>query len=95
MVGFFAKYYIFLAGWPGYSWLVIVGILTSVISLYYYANIIKQMYFNRTETTLAKATFDSPLVITLVLTAVGTILFGIFPESVIKFANTAFEAFPF
>lgn len=95
MVGFFAKYYVFLAGWPGYSWLVIIGILTSVISLYYYANIIKQMYFNRTESTLAKATFDSPLLITLVLTAVGTILFGIFPESVIKFANSAFEAFPF
>ncbi len=95
MVGFFAKYYVFLAGWPNYSWLVIVGILTSVISLYYYANIVKQMYFNRTETTLAKARFDSPLVITLVLTVAGTILFGIFPESVIKFANSAFDAFPF
>ncbi len=95
MVGFFAKYYIFLAGWPNYSWLVIVGILTSVISLYYYANIVKQMYFNRNETVLAKAHFDSPLVITLVLTVAGTILFGIFPESVIKFANNAFDAFPF
>lgn len=95
MVGFFAKYYIFLAGWPKYSWLVIVGILTSVISLYYYANIVKQMYFNRTESVLAKARFDSPLVITLALTAVGTILFGIFPESIIKFAVSAFDAFPF
>jgi NADH-quinone oxidoreductase subunit N len=95
MVGFFAKYYIFLAGWPNYSWLVIVGILTSVIALYYYANIIKQMYFNRTETALVKARFDRPLLITLVLTVAGTILFGIFPESVIKFATSAFDSFPF
>ncbi len=95
MVGFFAKYYIFLAGWPNYSWLVIIGILTSVIALYYYANIIKQMYFNRNETALVKARFDGPLVITLALTVAGTILFGIFPESVIKFASTAFDAFPF
>ncbi len=95
MVGFFAKYYIFLAGWPKYSWLVIIGILTSVVALFYYANIIKQMYFNRTESALTKAKFDTPLVITLVLSVAGTILFGIFPESVIKFAVSAFDAFPF
>lgn len=95
LVGFFAKYYIFLAGWQNYSWLVIVGILTSVVALYYYANIIKQMYFNRQESSLTKAKFDSPLVITLALTVVGTILFGIFPESVISFASSAFDAFPF
>jgi NADH-quinone oxidoreductase subunit N len=90
MVGFFAKYYVFLAGWTNYSWLVVVGILTSVIALYYYANIIKQMYFNRTETALTEAKFDTPLLITLVLTAAGTILFGMFPESIIKFTSGAF-----
>ncbi len=95
MVGFFAKYYVFLAGWKLYSWLVIVGILTSVIALYYYANIIKQMYFNRGETQLTKVKFDKPLAITIGLTAAGTLIFGVFPEQVISYALQAASVFFF
>jgi NADH-quinone oxidoreductase subunit N len=95
LAGFMAKYYVFLAGWTQFPWLVIVGILTSVIALFYYANIVKQMYFNREESTLAKARYDTPLAITLILTAVGTVAFGLFPEPVISFASQAFAGFPF
>jgi NADH-quinone oxidoreductase subunit N len=95
LMGFVAKYYVFLAGWSRFPWLVVVGILTSVIALFYYANIVKQMYFNREESALGKAQFDSPLLITLTLTAAGTILFGLFPEPIIRFATDAVSVFPF
>lgn len=95
LAGFFAKYYIFLAGWNNYPWLVIVGVLTSVIALFYYANIIKQMYFNREEPALAKASFDFPMKLTLGLTVLGTIYFGIFPNWVVEFATDAMTVFPF
>lgn len=93
--GFFAKYYVFLAGWDHYPWLVIIGILTSVIALFYYANIIKQMFFFKTDMGLAKAQYDFPLRLTLILTTVGTIVFGIFPEPVVRFAREAIRSFPF
>jgi NADH-quinone oxidoreductase subunit N len=95
LAGFFGKYYIFMAGWTSYQWLVIVGILTSVIALFYYVNVVKQMFFNREQSTLEKAQLDLPLTATLVLTLVGTIGFGIFPEPLIRFATEAVAVFPF
>lgn len=95
LTGFFAKYYIFMAGWTQYQWLVIVGILTSVVALYYYANIAKQMFFSNSIGEPVAITFDTPLFLTLLLTVAGTIAFGIFPEPVIRFATEAVAVFPF
>jgi NADH-quinone oxidoreductase subunit N len=95
LAGFMAKYYVFLAGWQQFPWLVIIGLLTSVIALFYYANIIMQMYFSRGETSLTKARYDRPLLLTLILTAVGTIAVGIYPEPILRFATEAVKTFPF
>jgi NADH-quinone oxidoreductase subunit N len=95
LAGFMAKYYVFLAGWNQFPWLVMIGVLTSVIALFYYANIIMQMYFNRQESSLAKARFDRPLLLTLILTAAGTIAVGIYPEPIVRFATEAVKVFPF
>ncbi len=44
MLGFFGKIYLFFAGWAdGQYLLVIVGLITSVISIYYYISVIKMM----------------------------------------------------
>jgi len=95
LAGFMAKYYVFLAGWQQFPWLVIIGLLTSVIALFYYANIIMQMYFSRGETSLTKARYDRPLLLTLILTAVGTVAVGIYPEPILRFATEAVKVFPF
>jgi NADH-quinone oxidoreductase subunit N len=95
LAGFMAKYYVFLAGWQQFPWLVIIGLLTSVIALFYYANIIMQMYFSRGETIRVKARYDRPLLLTLILTAVGTVAVGIYPEPIIRFATEAVKVFPF
>jgi NADH-quinone oxidoreductase subunit N len=95
LAGFFGKYFIFMAGWGQYQWLVIVGILTSVIALYYYANIAKQMFFSTSDKEVIAVRYDTPLFLTLLLTALGTVAFGIFPEPVIKFATEAVAVFPF
>jgi NADH-quinone oxidoreductase subunit N len=95
LAGFMAKYYVFLAGWQMFPWLVMIGVLTSVIALFYYANIIKQMYFNRQDTNLVKATYDRPLLLTLILTTLGTIAVGIYPEPFLRFATEAVKVFPF
>ncbi len=95
LAGFFAKYFIFLAGWAQYQWLVMIGLLTSVIALYYYANIIKQMFFSKEQRVTSAVKLDVPLYLTLLLTVIGTIVFGIFPEPLIRFATEAVSIFPF
>lgn len=48
--GFVAKVVVFAAGLQaGYVWLVIVGILNSVVGVYYYLNVLKYVYLFRME----------------------------------------------
>jgi NADH:ubiquinone oxidoreductase subunit 2 (subunit N) len=44
--GFVAKVFVFAAGvQANYTWLVIVGIINSIIGVYYYLNVLKFVYF--------------------------------------------------
>ena len=44
MLGFFGKIYLFFAGWADQQYLlVVVGLITSVVSIYYYISVIKMM----------------------------------------------------
>lgn len=96
--GFIGKFYIFAAiinAGSQYYWLAFIGILNSVISLYYYLRVVKVMYLrgDRNETL----SFPSRTVsILLVCLAVPTLIFGIYwapvsewiRQSLLLFANT-------
>lgn len=46
LAGFFGKYYVFLAAVKAdMTWLAVTGVLTSVISVYYYLRLVVEMYF--------------------------------------------------
>ncbi len=46
LAGFFAKFYVFLAAVKaGLYWLAVLGVVTSVVSAFYYLSIIARMYF--------------------------------------------------
>ena len=48
LAGFFGKLYVFLAAVQGGFWvLAMIGVLTSVVSAYYYLRIVKVMYFDQ------------------------------------------------
>jgi len=84
--GFAAKYMVFAAGIEaGYNWLVILGLLTAVVSLYYYANVIKLMYFSP-DNSHVKINIHPAARLVLVLGVVGIIIIGIYPEPVLKIA---------
>ena len=78
--GFWGKYYLFLAAIKAnLIWLSIVGILLSVVGVYYYLKIIVNMWFTDTESE--EVYKISPLGATaLILSIAGTIFFGLFPE---------------
>ena len=95
LAGFVGKFYVFAAaikqagsqtGLRWLYWLVGVGLLTSVFSLYYYANVIKVMYFGKRAEPV-KVIFNPPALTVIVIGLVGVILFGLYPGPIIKFAS--------
>jgi NADH-quinone oxidoreductase subunit N len=48
--GFVGKFYAFAAAYRhGWTWLVIVGVIATLVSLYYYLGVVRAMYMRRTE----------------------------------------------
>ena len=87
--GFTTKFYLFTAATnEGLLWLAGLAILNSVISLYYYLNIIRQMYI---EYALDDSLIRPPLLIsaTLVLLFCTIILIGVYPGPLVAAINAA------
>ncbi|MDX1378368.1 MAG: NADH-quinone oxidoreductase subunit N [Anaerolineales bacterium] len=78
--GFVAKIVVFAAGvQAGYVWLVVVGIVNSVIGVYYYLNVLKYVYLYRMPNEDEEAhpvPLTRPYAVALVVLAVGVILIG-------------------
>jgi NADH-quinone oxidoreductase subunit N len=48
--GFIGKFYVFAAAYRhGWTWLVIIGVLATLVSLYYYLGLVRAMFMRRTE----------------------------------------------
>jgi len=103
LAGFLAKYYVFAAAIkvagsnPAFSWmywLVGIGLLTAVFSLYYYANVIKQMYFSA-ELSPYRISFSAPAMSVLLIGLIGVFLFGLYPEPILQFASKMSLVFGF
>jgi NADH-quinone oxidoreductase subunit N len=81
MAGFIGKFYIFsalLRAGGTWNWvLAVVGVLNSVISLFYYARVLRAMYLEKGETT-EPTTVRGLFGTTSVLLAVPTLILGIY-----------------
>ncbi len=72
MAGFFGKYFLFSQAFQIFPWLVIVAIINSAISIYYYFKVIIAMYFTPSDQS---GVVSAPMPYTLVLAgAVAVIL---------------------
>ncbi len=77
LAGFFGKWILFTAVLEGkLYWLAFVGLINSVISLYYYARIVKVMYFEAAEDT-DKLSFSKGTFALLSVFVVPTIFIGL------------------
>jgi NADH-quinone oxidoreductase subunit N len=85
--GFVAKWYIFSAAVEQqYYWLAIIGVLTSVVSVFYYLRIVVMMYMSD-EKSEAPSSSISPLATAgLALAVVGIFYLGILPTGIINLA---------
>ena len=90
--GFIGKWYIFAAAvQEGYFWLAIIGVLSSVVSVFFYLRIVVMMYMTdakREATTPAV----SPLATAgLALAVVGIFYLGILPTGIINIALSSID----
>jgi len=86
--GFMAKFYVFSAAVESrFYWLVIIGVLNSAVSVYYYLRVTVLMYFRESEREIEGLLFSPASVLALVLAVIGTLYLGIFPANVLSFAQ--------
>lgn len=91
--GFVGKFYLFAAviqKGSAFYWLAIVGLLNSVVALYYYARIIKNMFFERAADEASHGMSLSPYyVVLLTVLVVPTIVFGVYWRPLAEFAGNS------
>ncbi|MEW6054373.1 MAG: NADH-quinone oxidoreductase subunit N [Nitrospirota bacterium] len=91
--GFIGKLYIFMSAInAGYTWLVVVAVIFSAISAYFYLRIIMYMYMREPKTDVSLTTSFSNGV-ALALTAVVILVVGVFPTALVEFAKAAVKGF--
>ncbi|MFC1872212.1 NADH-quinone oxidoreductase subunit N [Chloroflexota bacterium] len=91
--GFIAKFYIFSAAVKqGLLWLVIIAVLNSVISAYYYLRVVKVMWFGKAPSPEAAPSSPS-LRLALALACVGVLLLGVLPGTIMKVAEISATVF--
>jgi len=88
--GFFGKVYLFAAALEaGWTWVAVIGVLTSAISLYYYMGIVVQMYFKDSENSTPVPMRNPVLGAALMFCALATVLLGILPGFLVNFAKAS------
>jgi NAD(P)H-quinone oxidoreductase subunit 2 len=105
LAGFFGKLYLFWAGWQAGAYgLVLVGLVTSVISIYYYIRVVKMMVVKEPE-EMSDAVKNypeirwnlsgmRPLQIGLVFSLIATSLAGVLSNPLFNLANSSVARTP-
>ncbi|MDH3268824.1 MAG: proton-conducting transporter membrane subunit, partial [Ignavibacteria bacterium] len=88
LAGFFAKYYVFIAAIESnLTWLAILGIISSVISVYFYLRIVVIMYFKEGDQEIIPSKSFSGM-LGVIISVLLVILIGILPGSLLDLINS-------
>src|SRR5881296_1341805 len=94
MAGFIAKWYVFSAAVKaGYSGLAIIGVLTSVVSVFFYLRIVVMMYMTPTNTPAQFPAVPKVAGAALVFSAILIFYLGLLPTRVLDWAAASISAF--
>jgi NADH-quinone oxidoreductase subunit N len=84
VAGFFGKFFLFTAAaQKGFYLLVLIAVLNTIISLFYYLLVVKAMFINKSETPVEKFRSDFPTRLALGICVAGIVVTG--------FASIIFE----
>jgi len=88
--GFIGKLYLFAALIDAqWLWLALVGALNSVISLYYYVRILRNIFLRDPVGDRSRIVFSTTEIVLLFALLVPTLLFGIYFGPIAEFANAS------
>ena len=87
MAGFIAKWYVFSAAVKaGYTWLAIIGVLTSVVSVFFYLRVIVMMFMTPTDAPARFPAVPKIAGVGLAVAALLALYLGILPTRVLDWA---------
>src|SRR3990170_4216370 len=88
--GFFAKFYIFSSAIKsGYLGLVIIAVINSLISVYYYLRVIVYMFMRPAEEEVKPVSVPFSLGLVILLTGIGILALGILPQRLLELAYSS------
>ena len=88
--GFLGKFYLFTAAVKAnLIWLVVLAVVNSALSVAYYLRVVKVMYMSESRNKVVLAPVPASLAFVLTLTALVTVVLGVYPSPVLDFAARA------
>jgi NADH-quinone oxidoreductase subunit N len=88
--GFAGKFFIFRAALESrLVWLTIIGVVTTVVSFYYYLYVIVQMYMRDPKDEFSDVSLPASVKLALLVSVAGTLYMGILPTSVLEWTSFA------
>lgn len=92
--GFIGKLFLFAALLDAkWVWLAVVGALNSVISLYYYVRVVRNMFLRDPEGNKNPIVFSTPQLAIVLVLLIPTLLFGLFYSPIVELANASVMMF--
>jgi len=89
-IGFTAKFVVFRAAInEGFVWLAVIGVVNSLISVFYYVRVIYVLYMRPLPDRQPDYVFNLAICAAASLAALGTLLLGIYPTAVLAAAQSA------
>ncbi len=93
VVGFWAKLYVFLAALKaGYGLLVFLAAVLTVVALYYYLNVARQIYIEKPASN-DPVRVPASIHFVLIISTLGTVLLGLYPKLIVGPALEIARAF--
>ena len=89
--GFFGKFFIFSAAVEtGWAWLAVIGVLNSLVSVYFYLRPVVQMYMSEPKPEWDRIRVEPLVALALLIAVAGVIALGLFPSPAIALATGGF-----
>ncbi len=93
LAGFVGKFYIFSAAVDaGLVWLVVIAVLNSVVSAYYYIRVIVAMYMQEGDVAIKPLSARPGLLLSVAVAAVAVVIVGLLPQPYMTAATNAFAS---
>ncbi|MBM2816964.1 MAG: dehydrogenase subunit [Ignavibacteria bacterium] len=86
--GFIGKLYLFMAVIDArWIWLAVIGVLNSVVSLFYYVKVMRNMFIRGTDKTEEPLQFSRVSIVIALILAGANIYFGLWFEPIVRWVN--------